>query len=68
MIVFENGLDFRLRECEKPQIAKIRVAGTEYRYCVIGTQYGYIYTAGGDVRTWRSYSGAYKFLKQYQPL
>lgn len=68
MIVFENGLDSRTRECEKPQVAKIRVQGTEYCYCVIGTQYGHIHTTGGDVRTWGSYSGAYKFLKSYQPL
>lgn len=68
MIVFENGLDYRTRECDKPQVAKIRIRGNEYRYCIIGTQYGHIHTAGGDVRTWGSYSGAYKFLKSYSPL
>lgn len=68
MIVFENGLDIRCREVTKPQVAKFRVKGSEYRFVVIGTQYGHIHTSGGDVRTWGSYSGAYKFLKQYSPL
>ena len=68
MIVFENGIDIRCREVTKPQIAKFRVKDNEYRFVVIGTQYGHIHTSAGDVRTWGSYSGAYKFLKQYNPL
>lgn len=35
------------------------------RYCIIGTEYGYMHTAGGDVRTWRSYSGARRVLRRY---
>lgn len=83
MITFENGIDVRCREVAKPMVAKFRVdnpncafrqiqlrdgAQPEYRYVVIGTQYGYIHTSGGDVRTWKSYSGAYKFMKSYIPL
>lgn len=68
MIVFENGIDIRCREVTKPQIAKFRVKDNEYRFVVIGTQYGHIHTSAGDVRTWGSYSSAYKFLKQYNPL
>ena len=83
MIVFENGIDIRCREATKPQVAKLRVdnpncafrqielsngAEPVYKFIVIGTQYGHIHTSGGDVRMWGSYSGAYKFLKQYQPL
>lgn len=68
MIVFENGIDIRCREVTDPQVAKLRTKGNEYRFIVIGTQYGHIHTSAGDVRTWRSYSGAYKFLKQYHPL
>lgn len=67
MITFENGLDIRTRQQPAPTVARIRVQGAEYRYCVIGTQYGHIHTTGGDVRTWRSYSGARRFLRNYQP-
>lgn len=67
MITFENGLDVRTRQQEKPVVARIRVRGAEYHYCIIGTQYGHIHTSGGDVRTWRSYSGACRFLRTYQP-
>jgi len=65
MITFENGIDTRCREAIKPAVARFRVRDNEYRYIVIGTQYGYIHTIGGDVRTWGSYSGAYKAAKSY---
>jgi hypothetical protein len=68
MITFENGLDFRTRQQNKPTVARIRVSGATYRYCVIGTDYGHLHTAGGDVRTWGSYSGAHKAAKAYQPM
>ena len=66
MITFENGLDIRTRQQSKPTVAKIRVKGNEYRYCVIGTDYGHLHTISGDVKTWKSYSGAYKAAKNYQ--
>ena len=68
MITFENGLDIRTREQEKPCVAKIRIQGARYAYCVIGTQYGHIHTTGGDVRVWESYSGAYRAMKNYVAL
>ena len=68
MITFENGLDIRTRQQSKPCVAKIRVTGSEYRFCIIGTEYGHIHTISGDIRTWKSYSGAQKFLKNYQAL
>lgn len=68
MLTFENGLDHRTREVARPQVARLRVHGSTYRYCVIGTQYGHIHTTGGDVRTWGSASGAYRFLRSYCPL
>jgi len=67
MITFENGLDIRTRQQAKPCIAKFHIGDAEYRYVVIGTDYGHIHTSSGDVRTWKSYSGAYKFLCKYQP-
>lgn len=68
MITFESGIDIRCRQVEKPTVAKIHVGKGVYRYCVIGTQYGYIHTTGGDVRTWCSYSGAYRAAKNYVSL
>lgn len=68
MIYFENGIDFRCREQSAPTVAKFKVSPGDIRYCVIGTQYGYIHTTGGDVRTWRTPSGAYRFLRNYVPL
>lgn len=66
MITFENGIDIRAREAQEPTVARIRVRGDEYRYCVIGTAYGHLHTTGGDVRTWGSYSGAYKASRDYR--
>lgn len=65
MITFKNGIDSRCRELSKPTVARFRVSGDEYRYIVIGTQYGYIHTTGGDIRTWKSKSGAYRFARAY---
>lgn len=33
------------------------------RFIIVGTDYDYLYTIGGYMRMWKSYSGAYKFLK-----
>jgi hypothetical protein len=67
MITFENGIDARCRETDKPAVARFRVSSDEYRYIVIGTQYGYLHTSSGDVRTWQSASGARKAAKRYEP-
>jgi hypothetical protein len=65
MITFKNGLDIRTRQV-KPQIARFYVTDQDIRYCIIGTDYGHIHTSGGTVRTWRSESGAYRFLSKYK--
>ncbi len=67
MITFENGMDIRCREVSRPQVARFRFSGSEYPFCVIGTDYGYIHTSSGDVRVWKTSSGARKALKRYQP-
>jgi len=64
MITFTNGLDSRTREAA-PQIARFYVTANDAQYCIIGTDYGHIHTTGGDVRTWRSQSGARRFLRHY---
>ena len=68
MKTFENGLDIRTRQQSKPCVARIRVTGSTYKYCVIGTDYGHIHTTGGDVRVWGSYSGAYRAMRNYVSL
>ena len=44
-----------------PQVARTQ----DNLFCIIGTEYGYIHTIAGDLRVWRSYSGARRFLTQY---
>ena len=67
MIVFEDGIDIRSRSVKVPTVAMLRVnpAMPTYEYIVIGTDYGYIHTTGGDVRTWKSYSGARRAALRY---
>lgn len=65
MIHFENGIDNRARGPIVPTVARFTVKPGDVRFVVIGTAYGYIHTTGGDVRTWRSYSGARRFARQY---
>lgn len=65
MITFENGLDFRSRESDSPQVARFDMGDGTYRFIVIGTPYGHVHTAGGDIRTWASYSGARRFIRNY---
>lgn len=67
MLIFENGLHIGARKVTGPQVAKFHVGGGVYRYCVIGTLYGYIHTASGDVRTWLTANGARRFIRSYQP-
>ena len=68
MITFENGMDIRSRQVDKPTVARFHMGGGVYRYCVIGTGYGHIHTSGGDVKTWGSYSGAYSAARKYVSL
>lgn len=65
MITFESGIDIRCRAPNVPTVARIRITGNSYKYCVIGTEYGYLHTTSGDVRVWASYSGAHKAARNY---
>lgn len=67
MITFETGIDARARAVNKPTVARLNVGGQkpEYRFIVIGTNYGHLHTTGGDVRTWASYSGARRAARNY---
>ena len=71
MITFYGLLDSRIWTVAKPTVARLvgrfSTAGVEERYVVIGTAYGHIHTANGDIRTWRSYSGARKAARNYKP-
>lgn len=66
MITFTDSMDSRCYEV-KPQVARFKLHRDKNLivYCVVGTDYGYIHTSAGDVRIWRSYSGARRFLREY---
>ena len=68
MITFESGMDSRCREFTVPTVARFHMGDGAYRFVVIGTQYGYWHTTGGDVRTWQTYSGARRAIRNYHPL
>ena len=36
------------------------------KYCLAGCAYGYLYTTSGDIKTWNSYSGAWRVKKLYK--
>ena len=65
--------DIHPREYKKPTIIRFRVPASQFSwgpksqilFAIVGTDYGYLHTTGGDLRTWKSYSGAYRILKQY---
>lgn len=57
-----------IRAFDRPIVARIQTENGGYRFCVIGTQYGYLHTSGGDIRTWQTASGARKAAKRYIPL
>lgn len=67
MITFADGMDSRSRIPKKATVAKFVVKPGDVRYVVIGTSYGHARTSGGDVRTWKSYSGARKYASSYKP-
>ncbi len=68
MLHFTNGLDIRTRQQSAPCVAKFDIRPGSTVFVIIGTQYGHIHTTGGDVRTWRTYSGARRFLRAYREL
>ena len=38
------------------------------KWAITGTMYGFLHTTGGDIRTWNSYSGAYKAAIRYRDM
>jgi hypothetical protein len=68
MLTFENGMDARCRDASTPTVARFHIGAGTYHFCVIGTQYGYLRTSSGDVRTWKTASGARHAIRRYVPL
>lgn len=68
-------IDINPRAYATPTVVRFRTPTSQFswalapevRYAVCGTEYGYLHTTAGDVRTWGSYSGARKAAKAYQP-
>lgn len=69
MLTFTDHVDARCREPAKPTVAKLLNSADpkDVKYIVVGTQYGYLHTTGGDIRYWRSYSGARRVARNYEP-
>jgi hypothetical protein len=67
-----DGSDAKLRSGE-PRVGMIHLYApftdtiVDTKYCLIGTDYGYVHTSAGDVRTWDTISGAKKWLAQNYP-
>ena len=57
--------DFNTISSHEYRMAEPQVATIGDKFCIIGTSYGHIRTTSGDVRTWKTRSGARKFLNQY---
>jgi hypothetical protein len=60
-------LDVSPRSYSTPTVVRVMVAPGVVRYVVCGTDYGFLHTTSGDVRTWRSYSGARRVARNYRP-
>ncbi len=37
-------------------------------WAITGTMYGFLHTTGGDIKTWKSYSGVYKAAIRYRDM
>lgn len=48
-----------------PYDIPLQVLKIDNLFCIGGTEYGYYYTAGGDIRTWKTRDSAMRFLKKY---
>lgn len=62
-------LDVSPRAYACPTVVRVNVAAKgspeSIRYAVAGTDYGWLHTTGGDIRTWGSYSGARRVALEY---
>ena len=59
-----NWPDSRIREGE-PRAARVIFRDGETRYFVAGTEYGYLHTTSGELRTWKTASAARRMAKRY---
>jgi len=65
--------DISPRSYTKPTVVRFRTPVRQFSwsgpvrvlYAVCGTDYGYIHNIDGDVRVWRTYSGAYKAMRKH---
>jgi hypothetical protein len=62
-----NWRDVNPRAFSTPRVSLVDFghADGRPRFCIVGTDYGFMHNTGGDVRTWRSYSGAQKVCRAY---
>jgi hypothetical protein len=68
--------DISPRSYAKPTVVRFRTPTSQFSwagpvrvlYAVCGTEYGYIHTPSGEVRTWGSYSGAYRAMRRYMSI
>jgi hypothetical protein len=44
------------------------IDGSGRSWAVAGTAYGYLHRTDGSIRTWRTYSGAYRAARRYVAL
>ena len=60
-------IDFNPHSFKVPTVALVDFGHKDGkpRYCVAGTDYGYLHTTAGDVRTWLGYSGAQRVCRAY---
>lgn len=69
MLEFHEVIDYRARQCAKPQVARFIPKPGVILYVVVGTTYGKVHTIMGETRVWKSYSGARRYLREkYVPL
>jgi hypothetical protein len=70
-----SGLDKSPYDYKKPTVVRFLSHKKNYSwepeprilFAVVGTEYGYLHTSAGDVRTWCSYSGTRKAAIKYIP-
>lgn len=76
MLTYHEFIDATCRSLPTPCVARVLMSPLPSHvqgppkpyYVIVGTQYGYMRTTGGDLRTWRTVSGARRALARYTPL
>ena len=76
MLTYHDHIDATCRSLPAPRVARVLMSPLPSHvqgpprpyYVIVGTQYGYMRTTGGDLRVWRTASGARKALARYVPL